>query len=439
MRCFISFRQTLLLILLSTLLLVSADADAFVVVIDAGHGGHDPGAIGKITKEKDLNLAVSLKLGKLIEDGCKDVDVYYTRKTDVFLTLQERANFVNKHNADLFICIHANSADNKSIRGAETFTLGVDKMQSNLNVAMRENSVILLEEDYQTTYQGFDPNSVESYIMFEFMQDRYIDKSLQYASLVQEQFSDKLHRADRGVRQAGFWVLHKSACPSVLIEMGFVSNVEEEKYLNSEQGKNEISNAIYEAFVQYKSRLDKKAGQVQQAATADNNSENKAKTEAKAEVMQKTEVKSELKAEAKAEVKAEQKADQKPKAEQKAEAKAEVKSEQKAEQKPKAEQKAKQKPKAEQKAEAKKASKPVFRVQVFSTGKVLKAGDPTFKGLKDCKYTKDGKYYKYTYGESESYEQIKALRDKLKPKFKDCFIVAFLDGKQILVKDALKM
>ena len=217
------FRQMLTFLLLC----ITVNVNAFVVVIDAGHGGHDSGALGKLCMEKDLNLSVAKQVGKLISENFDDVDVLYTRTTDVFITLQGRADFANKHNADLFISIHTNSANDKTAKGAETFTLGVDKMQSNLDVAMRENSVILLEDDYQTRYQGFDPNSVESYIMFEFMQDRHLDNSIQFASLIQDQFTQKLQRFDRGVKQAGFLVLHRSACPSVLVEMGFISNAEE--------------------------------------------------------------------------------------------------------------------------------------------------------------------------------------------------------------------
>ena len=220
----------------------------FTVVIDAGHGGKDPGAVGKTAREKDLNLSVSLRAGRMIEKAYPEVRVLYTRKTDEFITLQGRADFVNKNNADLFICVHTNSAENKSVKGAETFVLGTDKMEQNLDVAMRENSVIKMESDYQTQYQGFDPNSIDSYIMFELMQNRYMDQSLRFAELMQHQFVDTLHRVDRGVRQAAFWVLLKSACPSVLVEIGFVSNPEEEKYLASSKGLDEISESIYRAF-----------------------------------------------------------------------------------------------------------------------------------------------------------------------------------------------
>ena len=224
---------------------------SFTVVIDAGHGGHDAGAIGKKgVQEKDLNLDVSKRLAAKIREKYPDVKVVMTRTADVFLPLQARADTVNKNHADLFICIHTNSADNKNACGAETFILGTDRMDDNLDVAMRENAVMKMEED-QTVYQGFDPNSIESYIIFELMQNQYMDNSLLFAELVQKQFVGTLQRADRGVRQAAFWVLLKSACPSVLVEMGFISNAEEEKWLASDAGKTDIVNGIFSAFEQY--------------------------------------------------------------------------------------------------------------------------------------------------------------------------------------------
>ena len=367
----------------------AAQKKAFTVVIDAGHGGHDPGAMGKLTQEKKLNLEVSQRLEQQIKLHHPDVKVVMTRKNDVFLTLQQRADIVNKNNADLFICIHTNAAENRNVTGTETFVLGVDKMQSNLDVAMRENAVMLLEDDYQTTYEGFDPNSVDSYIMFELMQDQYIDQSLNFATLVQHQFTD-IGRSDRGVRQAGFWVLHKSACPSVLIEMGFISNINEEKYLASDKGKEDITNSIYQAFEQYKSAYDRKHGIVK-ASQAESKP-------------------AEVKADKPAEVKAD-----KP---------AEVKAAKPAE--------AAKSPEAE-------AAKPVYKVQIFSTLKPVPAGDPTFRGLKNCQCTKDGKFYKYTYGEDADYQTILDIQQELKTKFKDCFIVAFLGNKQIPVKEALQM
>ena len=373
----------------------AAQKKAFTVVIDAGHGGHDPGAMGKLTQEKKLNLEVSQRLEQQIKLHHPDVKVVMTRKNDVFLTLQQRADIVNKNNADLFICIHTNAAENRNVTGTETFVLGVDKMQSNLDVAMRENAVMLLEDDYQTTYEGFDPNSVDSYIMFELMQDQYIDQSLNFATLVQHQFTD-IGRSDRGVRQAGFWVLHKSACPSVLIEMGFISNINEEKYLASDKGKEDITNSIYQAFEQYKSAYDRKHGIVKASQAESKPAEAKAAKPA----------------EAKADKPAEAKADKPAEAAKSAEAKANKPEE---------------------------AAKPVYKVQIFSTLKPVPAGDPTFRGLKNCQCTKDGKFYKYTYGEDADYQTILDIQQELKTKFKDCFIVAFLGNKQIPVKEALQM
>ncbi len=234
------------------LLLIVLPLMSFTVVIDAGHGGHDAGAIGLKMKvqEKELNLTVAKQLAAKIREQYPAVNVILTRDTDVFLPLQQRADIVNKNHADLFISIHTNAAENRNACGAETFILGTERMEDNLDVAMRENSVMKLEED-QTIYQGFDPNSVESYILFELMQNQYMDNSLVFAELVQNQFVGTLQRANRGVRQAAFWVLLKSACPSVLVEMGFLSNAEEEKWLASAEGKTGIVNSIFHAFEKY--------------------------------------------------------------------------------------------------------------------------------------------------------------------------------------------
>ena len=232
---------------------LQVEAKDFVLVIDAGHGGNDPGAVGKISKEKDINLKVALKVGKLIEDNCKDVKVIYTRKRDVFVTLNRRAQIANEAKADLFISIHTNAvAKNKTVKGTSTWTLGLAKSDDNLEVAKRENAVILYEDDYQTHYEGFNPNSAESYIIFEFMQDQYMSQSVRLASLVQNEFKQTGRRIDRGVHQAGFLVLKASAMPSILVELGFISTPEEERYLNTENGVNTLSKSIYQAFLTYK-------------------------------------------------------------------------------------------------------------------------------------------------------------------------------------------
>lgn len=258
MRLFIKF--SIVLLFLSFFSLSSLEAQRpFTVVIDAGHGGHDSGAVGKYSKEKNINLAVVLKLGALINEKYPSVKVVYTRKTDVFIPLQRRADIANENHADIFFSIHTNAIKSPSTTGTETFLLGLAKSKSNLEVAMKENAVMTLEEDYQNKYQGFDPNSVDSYIMFEYMQDRYLDKSLQLATLIEDQFK-RAKRYSRGVKQAGFWVLHKSACPSVLIELGFITNATEEKFLNSQNGRSQLSEAIFNAFEIYKREHDRKSG-----------------------------------------------------------------------------------------------------------------------------------------------------------------------------------
>jgi N-acetylmuramoyl-L-alanine amidase len=229
-----------------------------VVVIDAGHGGQDSGAVGLISKEKNIVLSISLKVGTYIEQNLPNVKVIYTRKTDVFIPLIERAEIANKNSADLFVSIHANSNTNTKAFGTDTYVMGLHKTQSNLEVAQKENSVIVLEDNYKSSYQGFDPNSAESYIIFSLMQNTYLDQSLKLASNIQDQFREQAQRKDRGVKQAGFLVLWTTTMPSVLIETGFISNPDEEKFLNSEQGQEYIAASIYRAIKNYFADLDEK-------------------------------------------------------------------------------------------------------------------------------------------------------------------------------------
>lgn len=232
----------------------------WVVVIDAGHGGKDPGAVGAISKEKNINLAVALKAGKYISDNLRDVKVVYTRTDDTFPGLAERAEVANRNKADIFISIHSNAISDKRFTGTETYVLGQTMDEANLQVAMKENSVITFEQDYKTKYEGFDPNSAESYIIFSLMQNIYLKQSTEFATMIQNQFRDRVGRKDRGVRQAGFVVLWRTTMPSVLIELGFISNPEEEKYLNSAQGQDYLASAIYRAFRDYKQTIDSRSG-----------------------------------------------------------------------------------------------------------------------------------------------------------------------------------
>ena len=225
-------------------------------MIDAGHGGHDPGTLGKISKEKDIALSISLKLGAYIEKNIPGVKVIYTRKDDRYIALDQRANIANKNKADLFICIHANSMPGAPAYGTETYVMGLKMDKGNFDVAKRENSVILMDENYQERYEGFDPDSPESYILFSLTQSAYQESSLKFAQKVESQFKGKVGRHSRGVKQAGFVVLWRTTMPSVLIETGFLSNVKEEKYLLSENGQDLIASGIYRAFKEYKNQIE---------------------------------------------------------------------------------------------------------------------------------------------------------------------------------------
>lgn len=346
----------------------------FVVVIDAGHGGTDPGAVGARSQEKDLNLAVSLLAGQQIKAAWPEVEVLYTRETDVFIPLQKRADFVNKNNANLFICVHTNSSPVAAAKGAETFVLGTDKLEKNLDVAMRENAVIKLEADYQTAYHGFDPNSIDSYIMFELMQNEYLDQSLNYATFLQQNFSGTLKRGDRGVRQAAFWVLLKSACPSVLVEMGFISNPEEERFLASQNGQNQIAKAICDAFSSFYRKTT--------SLKVDTTSVPVVEPEVKPEVQPET--KPEVQPEAKPEVKPEVKPapDNNPA-----------------------------------------PAQTLFAVQIFASHEKLPDNDPRFCGRTDCKYIRIGEWYKYYCGETTNREEAFELSKSLQKKFPGCFVI----------------
>ena len=356
---------------------LQVEAKDFVLVIDAGHGGNDPGAVGKNSKEKDINLKVALKVGKMIEDNCKDVKVIYTRKRDVFVTLNRRAQIANEAKADLFISIHTNAvAKNKTVKGTSTWTLGLAKSDDNLEVAKRENAVILYEDDYQTHYEGFNPNSAESYIIFEFMQDQYMSQSVRLASLVQNEFKQTGRRIDRGVHQAGFLVLKASAMPSILVELGFISTPEEERYLNTENGVNTLSKSIYQAFLTYKNE--------QSVALA--NEETPTTKPAK---------------------------------------------------KPESKQQTTTAPKKEKAKAANNNNETVFKLQLFSTSKPLDKNDKRLKGLKNVSYYQEGGLYKYTCGDSANYDEVVRTKQQLASQFKGSFIVAFKNGKKIDVKEAV--
>ena len=254
-------RTTKAFLLAITLLNLSAtprfaENSVDTIVIDAGHGGKDQGTRGVYMKEKDVALKIALKVGNYIEKNIKGVKVIYTRKDDRYLPLDERAAIANKAKADLFICIHANAIWKPEIYGTETYVMGLHKSEGNLEVAKRENSVILLDDNYEERYEGFDPNSPESSILFSLTQSAYQESSLKFADKVESQFRNKLGRKSHGVKQAGFWVLWRTAMPSVLIEVGFLTNAKEEKFLGEENGQELIASGIYRAFKEYKAQVE---------------------------------------------------------------------------------------------------------------------------------------------------------------------------------------
>lgn len=408
---FAVFQYYILVLGICVSLSANAQDVRFTVVLDAGHGGHDPGAMGDIMREKDINLSITLDLGTIIEQNFKDVKVVYTRKTDKYLTLQERADVVNNHHADLFICIHTNAAPSPSAYGAETFTLGLAKTKANLDVAMRENSVITLEENYKTKYHGFDPNSVDSYIMFEFMQDKYIDRSVDFASIIQKQFLSYCNRSDRGVRQAGFWVLHRSACPSVLVELGFISNPTEERYLSSDQGQKEMATAIFNAFVDYKRAHDKRSG---------------------LQTSNVTKIDQKVKVEEHTQLQVARAAEETPKklvvnTQQNRVADTVIKIIS-----------TKQTPVIVTVTENKIVQSPIFKVQLFASKKTIKPNAPDFKGIKNVDYFIEKGLNKYTIGAETDYQKIENIRNKILSKFPNAFIIAFVGDQKISAKEALK-
>lgn len=263
---------TLLLLMMASLAVIPQSVCAqsgktFTLVIDPGHGGNDPGAIGKKSREKNINLNVALTFGRYVEQNCPEVKVVYTRKTDVFIPLHERANIANRNKADLFISIHTNAVGGgRIVRGMETYTLGMHRAADNLEVAKRENNVILYEDNYEQHYEGFDPNSSESYIMFELMQDVNMSQSVDLAKFVQQRACPATGRANLGVKQAGFLVLRETSMPSCLIELGFISTPDEENYLNSSAGIDAYGRGIYQAFRDYLAKYaGKPAGSMPEA------------------------------------------------------------------------------------------------------------------------------------------------------------------------------
>ena len=377
---------------------LQAKEKTFTVVIDAGHGGKDPGARGTVINEKAINLAVALKLGSLISEKHSDVKVIYTRKTDVFIELDERANIANRNKADLFISIHTNAVKRgSSVSGTETYTLGLARSDENLEVAMRENSAILLEDNYLQKYEGFDPKSSESYIIFEFMQNKHMEQSISLASEVQKCFTSA-KRNNRGVRQAGFLVLRKTSMPSILVELGYISNPAEERFMKTKDGQDKLATAIYNAFTKYKWEYDRKRG-----ALSGNTSV--------APVLQ---VVDDQESVVTAPPGSEEYIRQKNKVE---EAKTVRQSKSAT-------------PEAQMATQVKKGQT-VYKIQILTSDKKLSPNSKLFKGYKNVDYFVEKGIYKYTYGETTNFDSIRKMRRQVAKDFKDAFIVAFKDGKKV--------
>lgn len=385
----------------------------FTLVIDPGHGGHDAGALGAISKEKNINLAVALRFGKYVEQNLPEVRVIYTRKTDVFIPLNERANIANRANADLFISVHTNALPaGKIARGFETYTLGMHRAKDNLDVAMRENSVISMEKDYQQRYQGFDPRSSESYIIFEFIQGKNMERSVDLARMIQRGVCDGANRPDKGVHQAGFLVLRETSMPGCLIELGFITTPDEERLLNNDSRVDDIARGIYEAFAKYKNKYDRSVSVPYRAK--DSEDVNLPKIVPDQEPAPKTRVVTRGK-----QPKREEATPEQPKREVK---KQELK---------------KQEPKKEVK-KAEIADAPVFKLQIFVGSRNLRKGDAHFKGETDYDSFQEGNLVKYTLGASTNYNEIYRLRKEKLDKFPEAFIIAFKNGQKYDVNQAIR-
>lgn len=368
------------------------------VVIDAGHGGKDPGAVVGKAREKDIVLDIALKLGKLIKENLPEVKVIYTRSSDVFIPLFERSVIANKNNADLFISIHANFCSTPSIKGTETYVLGLHRTLDNLNVAKKENSVILLEKDHSTRYEGFDPNLSESYIMFELIQNTHIDQSVIFAGILQDTFRQHAQRASRDVRQAGFLVLRETSMPSVLIETGYLSNPSESNYLLTDEGRETLSLSIFKSFKSYKekfeSRLNLTSGENKNESREDN-------------IETPTERPDEIKKEAPIRQR-------------------EVK-----------ERKGQHSVKQEVKRETKRVDEITFAVQIAASPIKRSINSRIFKGIENITEIKVGQYFKYYCLETKSFTKAKQNLSVIRMKIPEAFVIAFKNGQPIPVKEAL--
>ena len=386
-------RKTIFILLawMATAAAALADGHRFTLVVDAGHGGHDAGAKGAFSYEKNINLNVALAFGRLVEDNCPDVRVIYTRKTDVFVPLHRRAEIANKNKADVFISIHTNALPAGHVaRGLETYTMGMRRSDEKLSAAMRENSVIMIEKDYKERYEGYDPNSPESTIMFEFLHDRNMSKSVELAKLVQNCVCATATRQNKGVKQDVFLVLRETSMPACLIELGFITTADEEQYLNKAENVDKIAQGIYQAFVTYRKKYD-------EGFTVPYDPE--MDTKANVNPVNKPQV-------------------EKPAPRKQAEQPA-------------------NKPQTRKTATGS-GSRPVFKVQIIASSRSLRPGSGQFKGLTGVESYEENGMVKYTYGASTDYNEIYRLRKSILDKFPEAFIIAFKDGVKTDINKAIR-
>lgn len=399
---------TLLLALICMLVVTAFAANMrFTLVIDPGHGGHDAGARGAISMEKNINLTVALRFGKYVEQNMPEVRVIYTRKQDVFIPLHERANIANRANADLFISVHTNALPaGKVARGFETYTLGMHRAKDNLDVAMRENSVISMEKGFEQTYEGFDPKSSESYIIFEFIQGKNMERSVELARMIQRSVCDSGCRPDKGVHQAGFLVLRETSMPSCLIELGFITTPDEERLLNDNAKVDDIAKGIYEAFAKYKNKYDRSVSVPYRAANRQESTLPKIVPDSYKEEAENRRVK-------KQEPVRRTRASKTDDSDRKADTVA---------------------------SQSRNAPKdaPVFKLQIFVGNRNLRKGDAHFKGETEFDSFQEGNLVKYTLGASTNYNEIYRLRKEKMEKFPEAFIIAFKNGEKYDVNQAIR-
>ncbi|MDD4759684.1 MAG: N-acetylmuramoyl-L-alanine amidase, partial [Bacteroidaceae bacterium] len=365
------------------------------------------------SKEKNINLNVALKVGELIRKNCENVKIIFTRQTDVFVPLDDRADIANKAKADLFISIHTNALPGgKEGSGSETYSLGMARAKENLDVAKRENSVILYEKNYQERYAGFNPNSSESYIIFDYMQDQHMKQSAELAKAIQNQYQNS-GRPNKGVHQAGFLVLRKTSMPSVLTELGFITTPQEEQYLNSAKGVDELAHDIYLGFVDYYNVQQRHKSVVlaladqQKDEQQSNNSSNDDNNKEKAQVASE-ETKQNIPSNR------ENREETLNQTESKNNATAPIKT-------------------------PDDNLPPIFKIQIYTSSRSLREGSGQFKGLTKVDHYMDKNIYKYTYGSTASYSEITTLKKTIIEKFPDCFIVAFRGNDKISIQDALSI